>query len=60
LLKIKAQPQFDRAVDRTVEGFFAFFSGRIWPNFSLLFPFLLFGRQRVASFKKPRGAPASS
>jgi hypothetical protein len=29
--------------------FFAFFGGRIRPNFSLLFPFLLFGRQRAAS-----------
>jgi len=29
--------------------FSAFFSGRIMPNFSLIFSFLLFGRQRVAN-----------
>jgi hypothetical protein len=38
--------------DRAVEAFFsAFSSGSIWPNFSLVFSFLLFGRQRVATWK---------
>jgi len=40
--------QFDRTVTDRSKSFFAFFGGRIRPNFSPVFPFLLFGRQRVA------------
>ena len=48
LLITKAQPN---STERSPNGqslFFAFFSGPLGPNFRLLFPFLLFGRQRVA------------
>jgi len=50
-VETKAQPQFDSPFDRPVEAFLAFFRGQIRFNFSLLFPLLLFGRQRVATCK---------
>jgi hypothetical protein len=50
LLKIKAKVQFDRAVTDRSKALFFRFSGLLFQlNFSLVFPFLLFGRQRVAT-----------
>ena len=48
-----------RSTERS-KPFFVFFSGPIRFNFSLLFPFLLSGRQRVASCPKARGAPIAA
>ena len=52
----KQRPKYkstERSTGRS-KPFFAFFGGQIWPNFSPVFPFLLFGRQRVATGKAAR------
>jgi len=50
LLKTKVKPQFDRAVDRTVDALFLRFSGLQSGSISaFVFSFLLSGRQRVAT-----------
>src|SRR5579864_7209446 len=49
LLITKAQPQFDRAVDRTVEAFFRVFQWSNLAQFQPDFSVFTVGRQRVAT-----------
>jgi hypothetical protein len=49
LLKQELNLNSTRAVNRVVHGFFYLFQRSNLRNFSLFFPFLLFGRHRVAS-----------
>src|SRR5215470_9423646 len=60
LLKTKAEPQFNRAVTERSKPFFPVFRASIRLNFSLVFLFLLSGRQRVAKVKTPRGATTAA
>jgi hypothetical protein len=50
LLKTKAKAPFDKTVKRLLRPFFPFFKDSIRFNFSPVFPFLLFGQQRVAKW----------
>jgi hypothetical protein len=48
-LKTKAEVQFDRAVTERSKPFFPVFQASTQCNFSPVLPFLLFGRQKVAT-----------